>query len=77
MGPSFSRKQVELLGQWRRARRTFFSFEESEKGAIAGGMLADFIVLSDDILSVPPDAIRDLRVERTFIGGREIKNSAP
>ena len=50
----------------------FFSFEESEKGAIADGMLADFIVLSDDILSVPPDAIRDLRVERTFIGGREI-----
>ncbi len=50
----------------------FFSFEESEKGAIADGMLADFIVLSDDILSVPPDTIRDLRVERTFIGGREI-----
>ena len=55
----------------------FFSFEESEKGAIADGMLADFIVLSDDILSVPPDTIRNLRVERTFIGGREIKNSAP
>ncbi len=34
-------------------------------------MLADFVVLSDDILSVPPDTIRDLRVERTFIGGRE------
>ncbi len=50
----------------------FFSFEESKKGAIADGMLADFIVLSDDILSVPPDAIRDLRVARTFIGGREI-----
>lgn len=50
----------------------FFSFEESEKGAIAEGMLADFVVLSDDILSVPSDTIRDLRVERTFIGGREI-----
>ena len=35
-------------------------------------MLADFVVLSGDILTVPPDAIRDLRVERTFIGGSEI-----
>ena len=50
----------------------FFSFEENAKGAIAEGMLADFIVLSDDILTVPPDTIRDLRVERTFIGGHEI-----
>ena len=49
----------------------YFTFEENEKGAIAEGMLADFVVLSGDILAVPPDAIRDLRVERTFIGGRE------
>ena len=52
----------------------FFTFEEDEKGAIADGMLADFIVLSDDILTVPPDAIRDLQVERTFVGGRETGN---
>ena len=50
----------------------FFTFEEDEKGAITEGMLADFVVLSDDILTVPPDTIRDLRVERTFVGGREI-----
>ncbi len=50
----------------------FFTFEEDEKGAIAGGMLADFIVLSGDVLAIDPDRIRELRVERTFIGGREI-----
>ena len=50
----------------------FFTFEENEKGAIAEGMLADFVVLSGDILNVPPDAIRDLKVERTFLGGQEI-----
>ena len=50
----------------------FFTFEEDEKGAITEGMLADFVVLSDDLLAVSPDTIRDLRVERTFIGGREI-----
>ena len=41
---------------------------------IADGFLADFVVLSNDILAVPPDAVRNLRVERTFIGGREIGN---
>ena len=46
--------------------------KEQPRGSIAEGMLADFVVLSDDILRVPPDTIRDLRVERTFIGGREI-----
>ena len=50
----------------------FFTFEEEEKGAITEGMLADFIVLSGDILAVPSDEIRGLRVARTFIGGREI-----
>ena len=55
----------------------FFTFEESEKGTIAEGMLADFIVLSDDILAVSPDTIRDLRVERTFIGGREVGARLP
>ncbi len=49
-----------------------FSFEEDEKGAIVEGMLADFVVLSGDPLSTPPDDLRDLRVERVFIGGREL-----
>ncbi len=39
---------------------------------VAPGRLADFVVLSDNVLTVPPDTIRDLRVERTFVGGREI-----
>lgn len=54
----------------------YFTFEENEKGAIATGMLADFCVLSGDILGVPPDSIRELRVERTFIGGREVASVA-
>ena len=54
----------------------FFTFEEHEKGAIAEGMLADFVVLSEDILNTPPEEIRSLRVERVFIGGREIRGAA-
>ncbi len=50
----------------------WFTFEEDEKGAIAPGMHADFIVLDGNPLTVPPDDLRSLRVERTFIAGREM-----
>ena len=70
-GPEEAVSIEEAIGLHTR-EPAYFTFEENEKGAIAEGMLADFVVLSDDILNVPPDTIRDLRVERTFIGGREI-----
>ncbi|MBZ5495349.1 MAG: amidohydrolase [Acidobacteriia bacterium] len=47
----------------------YAGFEEEIKGQIAPGMLADFIVLSDDILTIPPRALLSLEVERTYIGG--------
>ena len=47
----------------------YAGFEEGIKGQIAPGMLADFIVLSDDILTVPPKALLSLKVEKTYIGG--------
>ena len=45
-------------------------FAEASRGSIEAGKLADFVVLSDDILTVPPDQIRDLRAELTALGGR-------
>ncbi|MDX1395901.1 MAG: amidohydrolase [Gemmatimonadota bacterium] len=50
----------------------YFTFDEGVKGSIAPGQLADFVVLSEDILSVTPERIRDIAVERVFIGGREV-----
>jgi predicted amidohydrolase YtcJ len=46
------------------------SHEEHLKGSIAPGKLADFVVLSDDPASVPPDRIAGIEVVRTFVGGR-------
>jgi predicted amidohydrolase YtcJ len=54
------------------AAPAFFTFDEDVKGAIRAGMFADFIVLSEDISSVDPERIRDIEVERTFIGGGEV-----
>ena len=45
------------------------SFEENEKGSIQPGKLADFAVLSDDILSMDHERIKDIRILKTFVGG--------
>jgi predicted amidohydrolase YtcJ len=48
----------------------YAGFEEHIKGQIAPGMLADFIVISDNILTIPSKALLSLKVERTYIGGQ-------
>ncbi len=46
--------------------------EGNSKGSIEAGKLADFVVLSDDYLSVPEAAIENLRAEATYVGGRQV-----
>jgi predicted amidohydrolase YtcJ len=50
----------------------FAEFQENEKGSISTGKLADMVLLSDDIFSIAPERIRDVRVIKTFLGGRMI-----
>jgi predicted amidohydrolase YtcJ len=50
----------------------YASFNESMKGSIAPGMLADMAVLSDDIFHIDPAAIRDTRVMMTVFDGSVI-----
>jgi predicted amidohydrolase YtcJ len=44
--------------------------EETVKGSITPGKRADLVVLSANPVSAPPDKIREIRVEKTVIGGR-------
>lgn len=44
--------------------------EESTKGSIEPGKLADFAILSEDILSVPAQSIRDTKALATYVGGK-------
>jgi predicted amidohydrolase YtcJ len=46
------------------------SFEENEKGSIEPGKLADFAVLSDDILAVEQERIKDIKILKTIVGGQ-------
>lgn len=50
----------------------FAGFEENEKGSLVPGRLADFVVLSDDPLSIPPRQLDRIRVEATVVGGRVV-----
>jgi len=47
----------------------YASREETIKGSIAPGKLADFVVLADDLHTVAPDKIKDIKVVRTVVGG--------
>lgn len=50
----------------------YTSFEEDIKGSITPGKLADMVVLSDDPTQVPPEKIKDTKVEMTIIGGEVV-----
>ena len=50
----------------------WLTFEEKEKGSLESGRLADFIVIDKDILTCPPNEIRSIEVERTYLGGKLI-----
>lgn len=48
----------------------YASFEENLKGSLTPGKLADFVILERDPHDVDPDAIKDIRIVRTVMGGR-------
>jgi predicted amidohydrolase YtcJ len=50
----------------------YASFEENSKGTLAPGKLADFVILEKDPHDVDPDAIKDIRIVRTVMGGRTV-----
>ena len=50
----------------------WLGFEEAQKGRLVPGMLADFIVLSSDPLATPAEAVMDIEVQQTWIGGQRV-----
>jgi len=50
----------------------YAEFQDKEKGSITPGKLADMVLLSDDIFSIDPAKIRDVKVLKTIVGGRVV-----
>jgi predicted amidohydrolase YtcJ len=50
----------------------FAEFAEKQKGKLAPGMLADFVVLDQDITAASPQKILETRVLRTVLGGKTV-----
>lgn len=47
-------------------------YEESIKGMLRQGYLADFLVMPEDIMNVPEDRIQTLDVEEVWVGGEKV-----
>lgn len=55
----------------------WMSGEETAKGAVAVGQLADLAVLSADYFAVPEDAIRGIQSVLTVVGGKVVYGGEP
>ena len=53
----------------------YASHEESSKGSITVGKLADFVMLSEDPHTVKPETIKDIKIVRTVVGGSTTFNA--
>lgn len=53
----------------------FAEFQENAKGTIAVGKLADFVILSDDIFTINPSAIKNTKVLTTVLDGKIVYQS--
>ncbi|HTX17067.1 MAG TPA: amidohydrolase [Bacteroidota bacterium] len=48
----------------------YSEFAETQKGSIEKGKLADLVILSDDIMRIPPKEILTTKVLKTIVGGK-------
>jgi predicted amidohydrolase YtcJ len=66
--PEQSMTRLEALAS-ATSEPAFAAFEESIKGKLVPGMLADIVVLSHDLLEAPEAELADAQVEMTIVGG--------
>jgi len=66
----------EALRSWTQVG-AYAAFEEDKKGTLAPGKLADLVMLSADIMRVPPPEILKTRVRMTVLGGEIVYSDTP
>ena len=59
-----------------RDQQRYLTYEETVKGSAEPGKLADFVILSQDILTVPEEQIRPTQPVATYGGGQKVFSTA-
>ncbi len=50
------------------------SFDEKDRGSLEKGKIADMVILNQDPLTMKPENLRSLKVEKLFLGGKEYQS---
>ena len=50
----------------------YASFEESKKGTLEKGKMADFVVMDQNMLKVATEKIKAVRILQTYVGGKKV-----
>lgn len=53
----------------------YANFEEKERGSIEAGKMADFVILEQDIMKIPNNQLREVKVSNTYLGGEKVYQS--
>ncbi|TFG31202.1 amidohydrolase [Candidatus Thorarchaeota archaeon] len=68
IGPSQRISVLEALKLYT-VNAAYQQLDEDKLGSLEEGKLADFVVLSDDIITLPTEKIMDIQVDMTVVGG--------
>jgi Predicted metal-dependent hydrolase with the TIM-barrel fold len=55
----------------------FAEFQDTVKGTIVRGKVADLVILSDDVFSIPAARLKDVQVLTTVAGGKVVHQRRP
>ncbi|HEX8871322.1 MAG TPA: amidohydrolase [Candidatus Acidoferrum sp.] len=55
----------------------YAEFQDREKGSITPGKLADMVLLNEDVFSIAPEKIRNVRALKTIVGGKLVYEASP
>jgi predicted amidohydrolase YtcJ len=58
-------------------KNAYLTFDETKKGSLEAGKLADLAVLSDDPLTVAESRLADITASMTMVGGRMVHEAPP
>src|SRR6185503_20221037 len=50
----------------------YAEYQDRDKGVLANGMLADFVIVDRDLTKIAPETIRDAHIMMTVVGGKAV-----